>query len=578
MTRALWLALALAFGPVAVATAQSVEPIPADLRLAPAEGRRTAGPGGRGFCPARVEPLSASHLQANRLRGLLDLRKVAGGEGPWKLDQVRDLKEVATLACAHGSDPNTRGWLTSFRQLIVNATAADDRAIDALLGGALAEHDRRWSADCDGAPALGNGSPPDARLERQFLRELACDEGSRVSLGKVVYWVDRIEALGGGQLSVATRAGLVRQALRTWSHREISAPAEVRLGSGFAGWVAVRNDVAALDLDVARRELANSGLDATEQTLALMRIGRVRVAAEALGRAWTAAAAAEPVLAPLADELPRRLMESWRRDSAAHAEALGRAWAVETAWLSGRTAQGCDEALQADLLAYLRQSPPADRDGLLEALERPVGYLLAAALFRCEKELGHEGRALALHRLIGDFAPQRGPRMAALNALRQVAGAAAARSRSFVMPLVSFDPAGQIDDAEDWVYLPFDQGGSTERGVVRAVQNVPLGVRITFGTEQVTVDQRECTPTNRIRRIERDGRVVYEEDCRTVGQLTLSVTPDPVLIPSAFRGGIRPGAWLDAVRGLRDDERGYPIEVRSGPRGNPVALFGVPVR
>ncbi len=573
--------LLFAVSPLAAssAQAQSIEPFPDALRVAVADGQPRVGAGARGHCPANVEPLASSFTRASRLRSLLDLQKLAEGRATWNVDAMRDVRSVATLACAHSGDPNARAWVQAFRQLIANATGIDDAGIDAFFAAALGQQGRRWETDCASVPALDRSATPDARLERQFLRALACDDGSRVLLGQGAYWIDRADALAGdGGLSPLTRAGFVDQALRSWRYRGIGVDAEVQVGSDFAGWVAARMDVEALDLTQTRRALAATSLGATEQALALVRVGRIKTAALALGRAWRAAVARVPSLAALVDTGPREALAHWRRDSAAHAAALRRAWAVETGWLGGGGAAlaGCDGPLEADLLAYLRAQAPQTLDEAHAALERPVGYLLAAALLTCHHALGHDGPARAMQDELLRLAPQRGPRMAALNRLRRAAVQLTPRD-GVRMPLASFDPAGQLRDEEDWVRSSESRAGSRQRGTVARVRRSGGSLEVEYRTESVTVDVRNCTPTNRIRRIERDGNVVYEQNCTTVGERTFEVTPDPVSIPASFGEGIQPGVWLEANRGLRET-RALPMEVRSGPDGEVRAFFGVPVR
>jgi len=142
------------------ASALTVEAMTPDLRLAPLPGRRTANGFGRSFCSvaAAQEPLRTPDVRMGRMRDLLSLRALAGGEGRLDLNPAH-LVTVARLVCQVGSDPNLGPWLVGYEQALINGLDLDDAALDALVAAALTQDGRRWSLPCgEGGEGRGPAS------------------------------------------------------------------------------------------------------------------------------------------------------------------------------------------------------------------------------------------------------------------------------------------------------------------------------------------------------------------------------------------------------------------------------------
>jgi hypothetical protein len=172
--RALWLAglttLVLASGRAEAQPAPAtVEPLPAELQVAPAPGRRTVSVGGATFCAGTsVEPLRPSYLRASSLRDVISLRQVLAGREAFAFE-APGFRTMGQLACAHASEPATRDWLRAYRQLIVNQTDMDDATIDGLIAAALSTTDRQIRLPCASlqqTPSMAQHEQARARLLR----------------------------------------------------------------------------------------------------------------------------------------------------------------------------------------------------------------------------------------------------------------------------------------------------------------------------------------------------------------------------------------------------------------------------
>lgn len=579
----------------ALAQLEPLEPMPPELRVAPAPGRRAASAGSGGFCSAAtVEPLGRADVRVGRLRDVLELRRIAAGEGTFSFENTAHLQTVARMTCAHRSDPGAAAWLTSYRQVLINGADLDDATIDGLLRASLSQTGRTWDFGCAASrregeaaprstlPPLPLGATPDVALRRELLLSLVCDPNRVKPLGELIYWMDRPGGPDGpnAELPNVMRAVIVRIALATHQYRLASGPAEVRMGSAFTGWVIAGADVTAIDLAAARRELASSGFGPDEQVVGLARIARIRVAGLAIGQAWREAAAQIPGMESLVDELPGQARAAWAAEASAHAQALADAYAVETAWLAHdtRALQGCDTRMRAHWLAYARAQRPTTEAEVRALFDRPAGYLIGAAMMRCELELGRPGRAQVLFEILGRLVPQRGSRLAAVHALRRSVTELRERDPRFPISVEAIDPTRQIDYDADWVTSAHVGSWVTGEGIVGQVQRDGDELHITFRRATAQVPVYQCTPTGRIARIDREGRVEYEERCVRAGERTVDTTPEPVIVPADMAHGVAVGAWLHEQRGSEQALHGYPLEVRERPGTDPSAYLGVPLR
>lgn len=597
-TRAGWplrlypLLLAL-FAGVPTATAQpprtgttpTLEAMPPELRVAALPGRRTASAGGRSFCPANVTPLGNADMRVGRLRDLVDLRGAVAGNGTFAL-QPQKLASIARLACAHGSDPNAAAWLTSYRQFLVNATALEDEAIDALLVAALHQTDRTFQLACSGVPHTGPNQNPRERAFAELLTNLCTGSNRSRPMEENVYWLD-----GGAGLERHRTPNLLRA---MWVHVAIDGNRYGRadlVKPEFAIDTAGReasviafflDDLGRLDLAAARRELDTYGMTADEKAFATVVLARVVVSATTFQQVLTTAFADDATTRHVVLETARAATEAYRVAASANEARLRAAWDVEQAFVARDRApmSGCAAAMRGHFLAFARSLSPRSSAAAKTVVDSALGYVLTAALYRCEagfEPTGGDGRALALATILERAAVQRGPRVAAYNAVAREAEVTRAANPSFGMRVNIDGLFGMISGDYDWTGTTAGSSSRGVRGVVETATRTGDAVRVVFRHETYQQPIYQCTPTGRIARIERDGTVRYEEHCVVVGHEPVDVTAAPVLLPADMAAAVRPGAFLEALAGSDDDDA-YPLLVRESAEGPELAWYGVELR
>jgi hypothetical protein len=116
----------------------------------------------------------------------------------------------------------------------------------------------------------------------------------------------------------------------------------------------------------------------------------------------------------------------------------------------------------------------------------------------------------------------------------------------------------------------------TGSGVVDKVKKQGDTMTITFKKESWKQDVLSCKETNRIDRIDNDGKLVYRKICKKTGTETITSQEKPVTIPSAAGAGIKAGSFVVAARDKKDSSKGLPRQVyKSKKREKLVNYYGL---
>jgi hypothetical protein len=578
--RALWLAC---FTTVVLASARaeaqpapaSVEPLPAELQVAPAPGRRTVSVGSATFCAgASVEPLRASYLRASSLRDVISLRQVLAGREAFAFE-APGFRTMGQLACAHGSEPATRDWLRAYRQLIVNQTDMDDATIDGLIAAALATTDRQIRLPC----ASLQQTPSMAQHERaraRLLRGICENRGVGMPDHQAIYWYDRVGGVLGPEASLPNLERLAFVENFVNARTRFDTPASLVSGSGLLDYVLSKSEFEAFDVRAASAELGRLGLTETELRVArgYLYIARARLTG-ALA-AMERAGASDPAVAEFMGPLRTAALQRWDTETRAHSAALLRVSAVEEAWLRGnrQLLTSCASDTRTAFYAFVRARNPRSEQDVRAALAAPTGNLLAQAWRRCEHDAGHLGVAESIARLLAEYSRARGRLTFMIQSLQRTsAERSAARAEYAVLPQ-TFNALHDVQAEEDW-QREGSGSVSISRGTVSTVQRQGDLVSIAFRRESLRVPTFECVPSMRISRIEIDGAVRYENDCRVNGSTMIDVQAEPVVIHSSLATGIAVGTFLEAHRGSDPDTAAIPITLRASPDSDLVSFLGV---
>lgn len=572
-------------GSVRTVHAQGVVPVPDALRLAAASGVRTVRPAAPTFCRAGFEALEMREARENKLRDVLNLRRVAeGASANWKpAHDLGDLRFAARLACSFPQDANQQAWLAVYRQLLVNETDMPDAALDALLGYALSSTDRRAPLECEGY-AQDTNMPAPERALRSAVGMFVC--GARgVQADEMLYWLDRGEQLPDELL----RAALVWNVVG-WDRAPFSRPLGTQgldpdgllRDSELAGWVLMRHDALALDGARLEQALTQSRLNEVERVFARVQFYRTKRPAQLHDAAWRTLGTRVPGLLPMVTELPDAAFVEWTRAHDANRAAMEQAFEFETRLAQGGpgAVRGCASALRRAWLDYLDGQRPAGREDVEASVDSPAGSVLAAAYYRCEMVAGEQTHGVALATLLRHAQTQRGPRVAALNAARRAAAVAVRDNPRFPFTARGLRPFGLMRDGVNWVEDVELYSSSVVEGVVETVTPRGDDVRVTFRTSRVEVPTFQCTETSRVHRILPDGTIEYRRHCVQTGTRMVDVTPPSGLIHRDFATGVSAGRALRAYQMTRgEDVRTVPLEV-FGDAGatRAVAYLGVTLR
>ncbi|MBK8412202.1 MAG: hypothetical protein IPL19_30040 [Sandaracinaceae bacterium] len=578
--RALWLAglttLVLASGRAEAQPAPAtVEPLPAELQVAPAPGRRTVSVGGATFCAGTsVEPLRPSYLRASSLRDVISLRQVLAGREAFAFE-APGFRTMGQLACAHASEPATRDWLRAYRQLIVNQTDMDDATIDGLIAAALSTTDRQIRLPCASlqqTPSMARHEQARARL----LRGICENRGVGMPDHQAIYWYDRVGGVLGPEASLPNLERLAFVENFVNARSRFDTPASLVSGSGLLDYVLSKSEFEAFDVRAALTELGRLGLTETELRVArgYLYIARARLAG-ALA-AMERAGASDPAVAEFMGPLRTAALQRWDTETRPHTAALLRASAVEEAWLRGnrQLLTTCANDTRSAFNAYVRSRNPHSEADVRAAVAAPAGHLLAQAWRRCEHDAGHRGLADAMADLLAEYSRARGRLTFMIQSLQRTAAERSAARAGYAILPQTFNVIQDVEADDDW---QSEGSGShlSVRGVVATVQRQGDLVSVVFRRERVSVPIIECVETNRISRIDNDGVVHYERNCRVIGSELVDGQMEPVVVHSSLASGIAVGSFLEASRGSDTDTFAVPFTLRARAEGDPLSFLGI---
>lgn len=555
----------------------TVEPILAELQVAPAAGRRTVTVGTPTYCAgASVEPLRPSYLRASSLRDVISLRQVLAGRETFAFE-APGFRTMGQLACAHGSDPATRDWLRAYRQLIVNQADMDDATIDGLIAAALSTTDRQIRPACaslEQTPSM----PQHERARARLLRGICENRGVAMPEHQALFWYDRVGGMMGPDASLPNleRLAFVENLLSTSGRRPIESAAELLSGSGLQDYILSKSEFEAFDVRAAIAELGRLGLTETEMRLARGYLYIARARLQQTLASMERAGASDPAVAEFMGPLRTAALQRWETETRAHSAALLRVSAVEEAWLRGnrQVSTTCASDARAAFYAYVRARNPRHEQEVRAAVAAPVGNLLAQAWRRCEHDAGHLGLAESMTRLLADYSRARGRLTFMIQTLQRAAAERGAAHAGYAIRPQHFNVLNDVEAEEDWQR---EGSGSvtSSRGVVATVQRQGELVSIVFRRESVRVPTLHCEPSNRISRIDNDGEVHYDSDCRVTGSMMIDVQAEPVVIHASLASGIAAGSYLEAHRGSDADTSAVPVSLRARHDGDQLGFLGV---
>lgn len=281
-------------------------------------------------------------------------------------------------------------------------------------------------------------------------------------------------------------------------------------------------------------------------------------------------AAIPPAAAPVFVEIPRAAWAERTAEAAEHTELYARFDAVAERAL-GQRAAGVDDATVLELQEV--RAAWVDACGDLGCMDRGLGVEVARALFFAHVS---RGDALGAQAELGFVDPEPPISVARTIAARQreaMAASTEAHRKQASMLDQGLD-AGTVQGATAGVQAyDFSNAHPWDLDRVRAVQwarLVPGGARdprvhggklrakrpqgpsvvLEFADEVERYADEACHDTNRVERIEGDGRVVYAQRCRKTGKTNVYRREfEPIVVPAREAEGLRVGDQVRAVVG-----------------------------
>jgi hypothetical protein len=490
----------------------------------------------------------------------------------------------AQLLCDHPDRPAWREQTGQLVQVWVNFTGLGVK--DAVTALTARANEARWEKErgelCATFAVDEEASDEDREIATAHRELFSCGNGYAGPMwsaggghAKVEWFLDR-----GADLPELLRAYLVVKHLRD--------PDEVKrddFGFMYAvasyavfGLDARRLDAARLDQEIAAMPRYGQVIARETHAVARLRAAGWKAHVDAL-------AAKDETWRQLVVETPEKAFTAWSELRARNADAFDAVDGFEKVAFgpSRSAAKGCAAKLRP-LFARAAAAAAAPSPELRDVLERLQGDPLASPIVErrllCEAMDGDAGVATALYAATDRLRGYRGPRTAAALATLDHLNDVKADREKF--PLEAKDLPRFARDAFRGAALErgkqaifMDDG----KGVVKSVKPVDGGVLVSFKGEAVKETNWDCKRTNRVRRIDASGNVEYWSDCKNLGQVTVTKTPSPVVVPRELDAGIAAGrymTWKVDIQLAGAVRKGTPVAVYDSPAQKKlVALYGV---
>ena len=479
------------------------------------------------------------------------------------------LGEIAMLACDRPDDPGRQAWIAFYRQGwldIVGTTDAEDReamaarmhvkeqeaALEAvckpLRGAAYAKDDER--------------SPSDRLFDHMRAEALGCDgTPDRVQGRELVeasYWIDR----AAEPPDELVRLDYVLRCIQTNNGASAIDPkfANVTLGNyAFCG-----HDARKLDRASFEKALAAYKLPPLARARARENFAYTQKLLASMGAAYRDLVAQDPDYKRLLVDEPERGFQQWIQLRAAHKAEFDAAAAMEQHFRDEdkRGIAGCGVSLRKQLEEHVRARAPKNGDAVVDAVNDDVGQPLLHALLACDAMEGRFSLVDSEHKLVGLGRVRRGPRTAAFwHTLDVVTELGKDKpKKKWVQPEQFRGPLPQ-EWGDTWTAKAYDMSVNKTsfmdyKGQVASVRHERGGITLVFRRDTYQEPTLDCHDTNRISRIDPDGRVEYQQSCRQVGMHTVDVTPEPAWFRGELAAVIQPGMDVE----FRLDSRKQPSE------------------
>jgi hypothetical protein len=235
-----------------------------------------------------------------------------------------------------------------------------------------------------------------------------------------------------------------------------------------------------------------------------------------------------------------------------------------------RTAKGCSNTMRKHLGEYMKSRKAKTLEGAVAAMTDPVGLHMTLALASCDSvdKLPVETTAI-FYKPYGDglsvikMDTVRGPRYAQYTAT--LAALAEILSERPKFPVRKIEPGwDKFHDLVERIKndaiggkLGEIRGGS---GLIQSLTPSKGGVKVSFKSYKVKVDDVSCKATTKISRIYQDGTVEYWQDCNVTGAHSETRKTEAIVVPKEQAAGLKVGYTLHFMAFTDGSDRaGVPL-------------------
>jgi hypothetical protein len=483
------------------------------------------GGGGGSFCGTR----NYSKRTAKELHAWFD----DAGKGRHELHFLVKLHQAL---CSPDTPASDRDEIASMRKTVLaelGMTDADSRDITALLDAdmtAKAPDYFEYTTEVPsvpGHPLAATGSP----IDQLYMLQ---------NTGNWFYKTRWLVDAWGDSMSESARASYINHCVH-----EIKGDKPVSKAIGFA-WCS--DDIAHFDHAKFNQELAQLPPDV--RFTAKFELGRLLIKTSALEKQL----AADPKLAKIAIEMPRKIGDDWRKFAKANAQLVDHVRSIELSWIDheGESPENCRATLAGDwkraVSAVKVEKTSAPSLGV--ASTSRAAYLASVGMARCTQKLpGFTGQSMMIGESLDHLPLARGPRSEAFEAA--VAELSKGTTSKIDVPRM---------DSVDVSFLPMQQStGHTARFWAHTVASTERhGDKIKFNFKKEKVDYAVCTreePTGNW--IIHGDKIEREMHCVALKAESAMEAVEPVELPADLTGWVRPGNAI--VLGTNE----FPIEIWS---------------
>lgn len=533
-------------------------------------------------------------------------------ETPAQVTQLA-VQQVAFFACTVPDFPLGQAWTAAYRQQVSNLLGLSADENTALFTSAASRYRKNsWPRDTDEATKRCAALPgkTEGLLEERIGRDLerkalGCGTASgriemQFSDGAAPLWLIDLEQGPGSELA---KLGLTQQLLTSrnvwetvvYAPNTSKEPTLLLENYGLAATIPI-------DEAAVWKELDALGLPETVRWDAGVHVHGALRALDLVGRWADQAAQANPNLAAVYLDGPKRGLAAYRAEAAKSAATMELVLALEDRiGPESGGMDGCAKQVYTQFDPWMTARLTADRALLAPedlTFDDHLGSTLLYALITCgyNDDTAPILASLLEQTYAGKTNPQRGPLSAAyqgmLDAFNETAAnpvpsaggfstaRGAAKTTAIELQRIHRNPVVPPTLPRKINDLPLE--GMTQRGVVAKLEPADGGfTRISFKTESYQSPIRDCVATNRISRIDDNGNFIPVYNCRTTGYETVKVTNDPVLMPAWIAETHGPGQLLVYVASEADEHRqrpsyGWPLAAYTNATGKTLAsMLGV---